>query len=107
MPSASSTSRILSADFMLPNITSTDAKLLYFLNFYLEGIQIEFGAGIFVDIDKKKVSTYCSTFVRQKQGHDVNPLNNFSPERQCARMTTSTLFDTVEYQGTTFRTKFL
>jgi hypothetical protein len=43
----------IKADFDLP-VASSNAKLLYFLNFYLEAIHIEFGAGIFVDIDKEK-----------------------------------------------------
>ena len=51
---------MLSADFGLP-ITSTNAKLLYFLDFYMESVNIEFGAGIFVDIDKEKVSATQAT----------------------------------------------
>ena len=38
-------------DFQLP-VSSTDAKLLYFLNLGLENLNIAFGAGIFVNIDK-------------------------------------------------------
>jgi hypothetical protein len=33
-------------------IDSTDAKLLYFLNLGLTNIEIAFGAGIFVNVDK-------------------------------------------------------
>ena len=40
------------ADFNLP-VQSMDAKLLYFLNLGLDDIDISFGAGIFVDIDKE------------------------------------------------------
>ena len=39
------------ADFNLP-VNSADAKLLYFLNLGLQNIDIAFGAGIFVNIDK-------------------------------------------------------
>ena len=42
------------ADFDLP-ISSSYAKLLYFLNFHLDSVQIEFGAGVFVDINKEHV----------------------------------------------------
>ena len=34
------------------HINSTDSKLLYFLNLGLEGIDIAFGTGIFMNIDK-------------------------------------------------------
>ena len=39
------------ADFNMP-VSSTEAKLLYFLNLGLRDIDIAFGAGIFVNIDK-------------------------------------------------------
>lgn len=42
----------ITADFYL-NVAEIDAKLLYFLNLYMENAVIEFGAGIFVDIDKE------------------------------------------------------
>lgn len=47
------------ADFDLP-ISSSYAKLLYFLNFHLQTINIEFGAGIFVDINKEHVRFFIS-----------------------------------------------
>lgn len=40
------------ADFELP-ISSTNAKLLYFLNLGLVDLDIALGAGIFVDVDKE------------------------------------------------------
>ena len=41
----------IKADFLLP-VDTTDAKLLYFLKLGLKDIDIAFGAGIFVNIDK-------------------------------------------------------
>ena len=40
------------ADFSLP-VSYIDAKLLYFLNLGLENLEVVFGAGIFVDVDKE------------------------------------------------------
>ena len=54
---------MFSADFALP-ITSAHAKLLYFLDLTMQDVTIEFGAGIFVDIDKEKVSAYHSSCLR-------------------------------------------
>jgi hypothetical protein len=38
------------------DLNSIDATLLYFLNLELKKIRIEFGAGIFIDIDKEKAT---------------------------------------------------
>lgn len=42
----------IKADFTTPSI-DVDAKLLYFLNLEMENAEIEFGGGVFVDIDKE------------------------------------------------------
>jgi len=45
----------IKADFAFDDpIESVDAKLLYFLKFELEEIDMQFGAGIFIDINKKE-----------------------------------------------------
>ena len=50
-PSEEESEFFVRADFNLP-VSSMDAKLLYFLNLGLDDIDIAFGAGIFVNIDK-------------------------------------------------------
>jgi hypothetical protein len=50
----------IKADFTL-HMEDTNAKLLYFLNFHLQSVLIEFGAGVFVDINKERVSVWFSS----------------------------------------------